>query len=420
MKTRGAKLIEHKGSRLASAQLVAELLGISLAEIANFEKRGVLNHVLDQAGDRLYSLTSVESLLSPGKALPIKKLQANRGKLSVVELFCGAGGLALGLQQAGLNTIFATDWDSDCIKTIQQNEISWNASQSDIAELDLNMFEGKVDVLTGGFPCQAFSYAGNRRGFGDIRGTLFFEYAQITRQIRPKFIVAENVKGLLSHDGGRTLETMLAELRSMNYKVAYRVLRSQFLDVPQKRERLIIMGIRSDLGNAIYFPREKLAVTTLRSALEHVPPSDGASYPAEKARVMKMIPPGGNWRDLPTAEQKRYMKGSFALGGGKTGLARRLSFDEPSLTLTTAPAQNQTERCHPVETRPLTVREYARIQTFPDDWIFAGSTASQYRQIGNAVPVNLGYHIGIAIRNSLGEQPARATVETPLEVVIGE
>jgi len=174
------------------------------------------------------------------------------------------------------------------------------------------------------------------------------------------------------------------------------------------------------LRNAIYFPREKLAVTTLRSALEHVPPSDGASYPAEKARVMKMIPPGGNWRDLPTAEQKRYMKGSFALGGGKTGLARRLSFDEPSLTLTTAPAQNQTERCHPVETRPLTVREYARIQTFPDDWIFAGSTASQYRQIGNAVPVNLGYHIGIAIRNSLGEQPARATVETPLEVVIGE
>ena len=112
------------------------------------------------------------------------------------------------------------------------------------------------------------------------------------------------------------------------------------------------------------------------------------------------------------------MKGSFFLGGGKTGLARRLSLDEPSLTLTTAPAQNQTERCHPTETRPLTVREYARIQTFPDNWDFSGSINSQYRQIGNAVPVNLGFHIGIAARVTLGEKPDGMNGETLLERVI--
>lgn len=126
---------------------------------------------------------------------------------------------------------------------------------------------------------------------------------------------------------------------------------------------------------------------------------------------MEMVPPGGYWRSLPLDIQKEYMGASFYLGGGKTGMARRLSYDEPSLTLTCAPAQKQTERCHPEETRPLTVREYARIQTFPDDWHFSGSTASQYKQIGNAVPVNLGFHIGKAIIGMLDNKPELDTME---------
>ena len=405
---------------VATIEIVAQILKVSVAAIANLEKRGLINHTQDADGNRLYSVNAIRMTLNPNKNQKPVVPRAKMGKLSVVELFCGAGGLALGMHNAGLHTVFATDWDKDCIKTIQQNEIGWNASQGDVAELDLGHLAGKVDVLTGGFPCQAFSYAGNRLGFGDTRGTLFFEYARLVRQLRPKLILAENVKGLLNHDEGRTLKTMLSELRALGYNVAYRVLRSQFLDVPQKRERLIIVGLRSDLGNKIFFPREKPFATTLRSALYDVPKSEGATYPAEKARVMAMVPEGGNWRDLPVAEQKKYMKGSYALGGGKTGLARRLSLDEPSLTLTTAPAQNQTERCHPTETRPLTVREYARIQTFPDSWYFAGSVASQYRQIGNAVPVNLAFHIGIAIRNTLGEQPMGASTETLLELVLGE
>ena len=118
---------------------------------------------------------------------------------------------------------------------------------------------------------------------------------------------------------------------------------------------------------------------------------------------MELVPPGGYWRDLPIDIQKEYMKGSFFLSGGKTGMARRISWDEPSLTLTCAPAQKQTERCHPEETRPFTVREYARIQTFPDTWSFSGSITAQYKQIGNAVPVNLAVEIGKSLAQALND-----------------
>lgn len=201
----------------------------------------------------------------------------------------------------------------------------------------------------------------------------------------------------MKHDKGKTLETMLSALNEIGYMVKYKVLRSQYLDTPQKRERLIIIGVKKGLNLSILFPRERNYIVSLREALEGVPISEGYSYPKSKAKIMKLIPPGGYWRDLPKELQREYMGASFFHTGGRTGMARRLSWDEPSLTLTTSPAQKQTERCHPIETRPLTIREYARIQTFPDDWKFEGSVASQYRQIGNAVPVNLGYHIGMAV-----------------------
>jgi len=147
-----------------------------------------------------------------------------------------------------------------------------------------------------------------------------------------------------------------------------------------------------------------LAIFAVRDALKKgelfdtdVPPSEGQKYPKRKAEIMALVPQGGYWRDLPLEIQKEYMKKSFYLGGGKTGMARRMSWDEPCLTLTCAPAQKQTERCHPEETRPFTIREYARIQTFPDDWIFEGSATQQYKQIGNAVPVNFAYEIGASV-----------------------
>jgi DNA (cytosine-5)-methyltransferase 1 len=187
------------------------------------------------------------------------------------------------------------------------------------------------------------------------------------------------------------------------------------LDVPQKRERLIIFGLREDERSSILFPVEKDYTISLRAALKEVPSSQGQVYSAAKVEIMKRIPEGGYWRDLPEKLQMQYMGASYFMGGGKTGMARRLAWGEPSLTLTCNPAQKQTERCHPRETRPLTTREYARIQCFPDDWEFSGSVSSIYKQIGNAVPVNLGYHIGLAIRAMLGDKPRRS--ELPAELV---
>ncbi|MCK6888751.1 DNA cytosine methyltransferase [Enterobacter roggenkampii] len=151
-------------------------------------------------------------------------------------------------------------------------------------------------------------------------------------------------------------------------------------------------------------------VLTLRDAFfagdlypTDVPVSAGQLYPKRKKEIMDHVPAGGYWRDLSDELQREYMQASYFLGGGKTGMARRLSLDEPSLTLTTSPAQKQTERCHPTETRPLQIREYARIQTFPDDWEFQGSVGAIYRQIGNAVPVNMAAALGRSLVRLLND-----------------
>lgn len=346
------------------------------------------------------------SLKASKVVVPWKVLTAPATKLTSIELFCGAGGLALGMHNAGIQSKLLVDFDKNPILTLKNNRPKWNSLQASVNDLDLSEYENKIDIISGGFPCQAFSFAGNRLGFADIRGTLFYEYARLIRQVKPKLVLGENVKGLLSHDEGRTLKAIILELENSGYRVAYRVLRSQYLDVPQKRERVIIFGIREDLDTQILFPIEKDYTISMREALKGVPKSLGTSYSPAKKKIMDLIPQGGYWKDLSEDLQRSYMGASFFAGGGKTGMARRLSWSEPSLTLTCSPTQKQTERCHPSQTRPLTIREYARIQTFPDDWEFSGSISAQYKGIGNAVPVNLGYHLGLAIRAML-DVPAR-------------
>ncbi len=149
------------------------------------------------------------------------------------------------------------------------------------------------------------------------------------------------------------------------------------------------------------YPRPDHKCTTLREALKNCPPSVGVSFSENKRRVMELVPPGGCWIDLPEEIAKNYMGKSFFLSGGRRGIARRISWDEPCLTLTTSPSQMQTERCHPDETRPFTVREYARIQSFPDDWSFKGTVTEQYKQIGNAVPVEVARRVGVEIVKAL-------------------
>ncbi len=344
------------------------------------------------------------------------------GSYTSVELFAGAGGLALGMEKAGFRHVLLNEYDKYACMTLRRNRPDWNIVEGDVHDIDFTPLRDRVDLLTGGFPCQAFSYAGKRLGFEETRGTLFFEMARAVKEIRPKVFLGENVRGLLEHDSGRTMQTIRNVISELGYTlVEPRVLRAIQYNVPQKRERIILVAIRNDIASRVSFRWPDVApdIRTLRDAFfagelytTDIPDSDGQKYPDSKRRIMELVPEGGDWRDLPVEIAKEYLKGSFYLGGGKTGMARRLAMDEPSLTLTCAPAQKQTERCHPYETRPLTVREYARIQTFPDEWEFAGNLSAQYKQIGNAVPVNLSWAIGrslIRLFNDItasGIQPA--------------
>ena len=395
---------------LTSVTTAAKELNVSADTIRRWNKLGLIKASRDKNGKRLFNVNEIDRLKKKlngeGETIPFTVLKADTvfQEATCIDLFAGAGGTALGFANAGLSHIYLNEFDPNAVKTLRRNskkfELNWNIDERDIHKVEFESM--KAEVIQAGFPCQAFSYAGKSRGFEDTRGTLFFEFARAIKSIKPKIAIGENVRGLLRHDEGRTLETMLSVIDELGYKVNYRVLRAQYLDVPQKRERLILFAVRKDLDHPILFPKEKDYFISLREALKDCPKSDGQKYPTKKYNVMKLVPEGGCWRDLPDRIAKEYMGGSYHLSGGKTGMARRLSWDQPSLTLTCAPAQKQTERCHPAETRPLTIREYARVQTFPDEWEFAGNMSSQYKQIGNAVPVNLGYHIGRCVLASLG------------------
>lgn len=395
-------------------------LDVSVDTIRRWNKLGLIKATRDKNNKRLFNLNEIKRLqskLSGGDdSTEYKVLKSSKSykEAACVDLFAGAGGTALGFHNAGIPHVMLNEFDKDAVSTLQNNSrkhrLNWNIIPGDVKDLDFTEYEG-TPVIQAGFPCQAFSYAGKSKGFGDTRGTLFFEFARAIETIKPKIAIGENVRGLVKHDGGRTLDTMLHTLDELGYKVNYKVLRAQYLDVPQKRERLILFAVRKDLDLPILFPKERDYYISMRQALKDCPESEGQSYPQRKAEIMAMVPEGGNWRDLPVEIQKEYMKGSFHLTGGKTGMARRMSWDQPCLTLTCAPAQKQTERCHPSETRPLKVREYARIQTFPDDWEFSGKMTAQYKQIGNAVPVNLGYHVGRCVLASLGCIPVTEDME---------
>jgi DNA (cytosine-5)-methyltransferase 1 len=395
-------------NNLLTVSDASKTIGVSSDTIRRWEKRGLIKAQRSELNYRLFDLKEIQRINNKisgnSKSNNYKILKSNKkSDYKIIELFAGAGGTALGFENAGLKHVFLTDWDKDATETLKLNRPNWNVIKEDIRKLDFKKLE--VDIVEGGFPCQSFSYAGKKLGFEDVRGTMFFEFARCIKETNPKIAMAENVRGLLNHDNGKTLNTIEEIIRGLGYKVTHKVLKAQYFDVPQKRERLIILAIRKDIKSPFMFPKEKNYIISLREALENCPKSEGQKYPKNKKEILDLIPPGGYWRDLPLDLQKKYMMASFYMGGGKTGMARRLSWEEPSLTLTCAPAQKQTERCHPKETRPLTVREYARIQTFPDDWKFFGSMTSQYKQIGNAVPVNLGYHMGKCIIAILENQP---------------
>jgi DNA-methyltransferase (dcm) len=341
-----------------------------------------------------------------------KKEVKDKGKFKVIELFAGAGGLALGLEKAGFTSIGLVELDKDASNTLKVNRPNWNVINDDIAnvsQLDLeelfNIKKGELDLLSGGSPCQSFSYAGKRLGLEDTRGTLFYHYAEFLHKLQPKMFLFENVKGLRTHDKGRTYETILDIFEKEGYTIQKDVLNAWDYGVAQKRERLITIGIRNDLVDKIHFsfPKPKEYKPVLRDILLDCPDSDGATYSEYKKKIFELVPPGGYWKDIPEDIAKEYMKSCWYMEGGRTGILRRLSLDEPSLTVLTSPSQKQTDRCHPLEARPFTVRENARCQSFPGDWVFCGSVGQQYKQVGNAVPVNLAYEVALKIKEGLEE-----------------
>ena len=346
----------------------------------------------------------------------------------VISLFSGAMGLDIGLEKAGLNVVIGQDFDEACVKTMQVN--GHNVLGGDIREIDprkllelTGLSVGEPFLICGGPPCQPFSTAGKRLGINDPRGSLFMDFIRMIDYIRPRFFVMENVKGIMSaplkhvplaerdeNDPdqrlGTVLDVILSEFDKLGYKTVYGVLDAVNYGVPQFRERFVLIGSRDNEGIFLPIPThfqmhqdKAYQWKTVRDAIADLEFDKGecATLSEERLKFLKMVPEGGNWRDLPKDIKPIAMGGAYKSGGGKVGFYRRLSYDQPSPTVVTSPVQKATMMCHPTQDRPLSIKEYARIQQFPDDWIFTGTTAAKYRQIGNAVPVGLAEAIGKAV-----------------------
>ena len=340
---------------------------------------------------------------------------------TAISFFSGGGGLDIGLSQAGIDLAFGQDIEPDCVATLEAN--GRRAMLGDIREMSpeevldyVGIAKGEAFLVCGGPPCQPFSTAGRRRGINDPRGSLFRDYLRMIEGIRPRFFIMENVKGLLSSkltdgdgrpaevDGMTTvLQVILSEFSRLRYSTVYGLLDAVDFGVPQFRERFILIGSRDN--EDVFLPMPTRFGThqskgyrwaTLRDAISDLEsdPGECDAFSPARSRLLDMVPPGGNWRSLPEGLQEEAMGGAYRSGGGKVGFYRRLDYDQPSPTLVTSPVQKSSMLCHPAVTRPLSVREYARIQQFPDDWVFCGNMASKYRQIGNAVPVGLGRALG--------------------------
>jgi DNA (cytosine-5)-methyltransferase 1 len=316
-------------------------------------------------------------------------------EFTFIEVCAGCGGLSSGLIKSGFKPILLNDNNKDCCKTLQINHPNINIICDSMDKIDYSPYINKIDLLAGGVPCQSFSQAGLRKGLDDPRGNLIFKFIDIINLITPKIFLIENVKGLLTHDKGLTIKKIIEVLNINNlYNITYKCLDASKYDVPQKRERIFIIGVLRNLNRIFEFPKESINKKILKDVLYNVPISIGAKYNEEKQKLFKLIPQGGCWINLPENLQKKYLGNIYNSGGGKRGILYRLSMEKPSLTILCSPSQKQTERCHPLEERPLTIREYARIQTFEDDYQFCGSMNSQYKQIGNAIPVILAKYMG--------------------------
>ncbi len=354
-----------------------------------------------------------------------EKYYSNR---DVISLFSGAMGLDIGLQQVGLNVVIGQDIDPICVETMKAN--GHNVLGGDIREIKpeqllekAGLKVGEPFLICGGPPCQPFSTAGKRLGINDPRGSLFMDFIRMIDYIRPRFFIMENVKGIMSsplkyvpvanrdeNDSeqklGTVLDVILSEFNKLGYKTVYGILDAVNYGVPQFRERFVLIGSRDYEDIFLPIPTHfqihqdsTYRWKTVGEAIADLENEEGECgvLTPERKKYLRMVPEGGNWKDLPKDIICKAMGGAYESGGGKVGFYRRLTYAQPSPTITTAPAQKATMLCHPTKDRPLSVHEYARIQQFPENWVFVGTTAAKYKQIGNAVPIGLAEAIGKAV-----------------------
>lgn len=347
-----------------------------------------------------------------------------------ISFFSGALGLDLGLKAAGLECLSVNEVDRIACQTIRRNEPDLRLFECDIRELtaerlcqELCIETGELFAIVGGSPCQAFSTAGRRLGLNDERGNVFLHFIQLIKELSPKYAIFENVRGLLSaplvhrpHDqrgpefppltreeqpGGALLH-ILRMLEDAGYRTTFNLYNTANFGVPQIRERLIFFASREGEVPFLTATHDKLGqfglapwrtfgdVARHLRGIEH----HHVNFPENRLRYYEMLSAGQNWRDLPSRVQRAAMGDSWYAGGGKTGFFRRLAWDKPAPTLVTRPTMKATDLCHPEELRPLSVEEYAVLQTFPTHYFFEGKLDDQYRQIGNAVPCLFGEVIG--------------------------
>lgn len=326
---------------------------------------------------------------------------------SVVSLFSGAGGLDKGLELAGFKTLFASDLHEENCETLKKNFPAAAVLARSITELSgreilrkLNRKTGDIDLVAGGPPCQAFSILGNRKSLEDPRGALVFEFARIIKELKPRAFVFENVKGLTSVNGGRDWKELIRYFQEQTrYELHSAILNAADFGVPQFRERVFIVGLREpnrnfEFPSATHAPVDRAILLglerhkTVRDAFRDMhgqPNHDKRIHGERVASRYARISPGG--RD-------------------RTDHTDRLEWDKPSGTvLVGSSAGGGRPHIHPKEHRHITVREGARLQSFPDDFVFMSTNTWQYRQVGNAVPPLLAKAIGEKIRDHLESVP---------------
>ena len=378
---------------------------------------------------------------------------SNSPRPEVWSFFSGAMGLDLGLARVGIETTLAVDIDKTCCETVRRNKPDldfWCVDVSELSEPSLRRrrrFEGEVDLMVGGPPCQSFCPGGTRAALRDPRGNLIYSYLALVQEVRPRAFVLENVANLVTAavrhrpihlrpgkswnlsryddprasgriSGGGVAEAMRADelsgsalrqlagdIHGMGYAINFGVLDAADYGAAQHRLRFVMLGSRDGpapaLPRATHGPASGQPFRTTSDAIADLAnrPGPHSGYTPEVARHFAMVPPGGNWRDLPPDIKPLAMgEASLAAGGGKTGFFRRLAWDRPAPTITGRSNRKGSALCHPSATRPLSVTECARLQGFPDDWQFAGSMSQQYVQVGNAVPVPMAAAIGDVFR----------------------